>query len=48
MISATDLILVAFFTGIGNSLGQPIGKWIYKKINGHIKVFKKIAIKNIK
>lgn len=35
MVSAMDLILVAFFTGIGAGIGNPIGQWIFEKFIKH-------------
>jgi hypothetical protein len=37
-IEVFDLILIAFLSGIGNAIGQPIGKWIWKRMNKHKKI----------
>jgi hypothetical protein len=31
MVSTSELVLIALFTGIGSGIGNPIGQWIYKK-----------------
>lgn len=31
-INVGDLVLVAFFTGIGAGIGSPIGNWIFEKL----------------
>ena len=41
-IDAFDLVLIAFFTGIGNAIGQPVGKWIHEKVQEHRKKFEEI------
>jgi hypothetical protein len=45
-IEASDLILIAFLSGIGSSIGEPIGKWIWKKIEDRGNAIKKIIKKN--
>jgi len=44
-IEPFDLILIALFTGIGNAIGQPIGKWVWKAVEEHSRKIKTKALK---
>lgn len=43
-IEIFDLILIALFAGIGNAIGQPIGKAIYDYLHNHFRQLKKLAL----
>jgi hypothetical protein len=44
MIEPIDLMLIAFFMGIGNALSQPVAEWLTRKIMKH----KKRILENLK
>jgi len=51
-VEVGDLILVAFFSGIGAGIGNPIGNWIFrtfieKKINNINSVVEQLRVQNL-
>jgi hypothetical protein len=35
VLEAGDLILIAFFTGIGTGIGNPVGQWVFERFIKH-------------